>query len=99
LAKPNFTRRWGISLSRKGTPSVFAYGEDAYALRLVSELPDFQAGYVNRFPCTECFGNPMQSESDASKPTKKHPSYEGCVGLRRVDKKDATLKMVKNLVL
>ena len=39
---------------------VFALGEDTHALRLVSELPDLRAGYVNWFPCALRYGSPIQ---------------------------------------
>ena len=56
---------------------VFAFGEYAHSLRLVSELPDLREGHVNWTPRRFACGAQFKSGS-ASKPQRKHPLKEGC---------------------
>lgn len=79
-------------------PGIHAKREDTHTLRLTRELADLRVGYVNRILLHLRFAELFQIGDLPYQ--KQKTDHEGrFLFLRRVDKKDATLKIVKSLVL
>jgi hypothetical protein len=83
--------------NRKGTLDgrVFAFSEDSFALPLTSKLDALFGENVSRFPrVARKVGLKQDRHRKNKNPNRK--GWDFC--LRRVDKKDATLKMEKFLI-